>query len=39
MCFMFGASKEHVHRMLGLVDEAKHDDEEENEEALVAVDD
>ncbi|WP_167978168.1 hypothetical protein [Lentzea indica] len=31
MCFMFGASKEHVHRMLGLTDDAKHD------EALTGV--
>lgn len=24
MCFMFGASKEQVHRVLGLTDEAEH---------------
>lgn len=29
MCFMFGASKEHVHRVLGLLDEAEHPEEEE----------
>ena len=30
MCFMFGASKEDVHRLLGLLDEPEHE-----EEALV----
>ena len=29
MCFMFGASEEHVHRMLGLLDEPKREEEEE----------
>ncbi|WP_434439211.1 hypothetical protein [Lentzea sp. E54] len=27
MCFMFGASKEQVRRMVGPVDEARHDEE------------
>jgi hypothetical protein len=32
MCFMFGASEEHVHRVLGLVDETECDDEVPEEE-------
>ncbi|MEU0882007.1 hypothetical protein ABZ345_25620 [Lentzea sp. NPDC005914] len=27
MCFMFGASKEQVHRALGLVEQTEHDEE------------
>ena len=37
MCFMFGASKEQVHRMLGLVDEAEHDELTGVEETPVSV--
>ncbi|MGW4215242.1 hypothetical protein ACWEIJ_45225 [Lentzea sp. NPDC004789] len=32
MCFMFGASEEHVHRVLGIVDETERDDEVPEEE-------
>jgi hypothetical protein len=36
MCFMFGAGKEHVHRLLGLVEEAEQDEpgEEDRDYAL-----
>ncbi|MFI6097028.1 hypothetical protein ACIA8G_15810 [Lentzea sp. NPDC051213] len=37
MCFMFGASREQVHRMLGLVDEAEHEEPACVEETPVSV--
>lgn len=38
MCFMFGASKEHVHRMLGLLDEPEREEEEAAPVVPVAED-
>lgn len=37
MCFMFGATREEVHRVLGLIDEAGHDEPAGATEVPVSV--
>lgn len=37
MCFMFGADKEHVHRMLGLIAEEQHEEEVTDAEEVPAT--
>ncbi|SER23313.1 hypothetical protein SAMN05216188_10973 [Lentzea xinjiangensis] len=37
MCFMFGADRDHVRRVLGLLDEARHDEVSGVEETPVSV--